>query len=86
LNVKSKANLEKHGIDFVEAQQLWEDKDRLEIEARTEDEPRSVLIAVLGQKLWSAFFTYRKGGIRLISVRRARKEERELYYESEDPR
>lgn len=83
---KSKANLEKHGIDFVEAQQLWEDKDRLEIETRTEDEPRSVLIAVLGQKLWSAFFTYRKGRIRLISVRRARKEERELYYESEDPR
>lgn len=83
---KSKANLEKHGIDFVEAQQLWEDKDRLEIEARTEDEPRSVLIAVLGQKLWSAFFTCRKGRIRLISVRRARKEERELYYESEDPR
>lgn len=84
--LKSTINLEKHGIDFVEAQQLWEDKDRLEIEARTEDEPRYVLIAVLGQKLWSAFFTYRKGRVRLISVRRARKEERELYYESEDPR
>lgn len=83
---KSKANLEKHGIDFVEAQQLWEDKDRLEIEARTEDEPRYVLIAAFGQKLWAAFFTYRKGRVRLISVRRARKEERELYYESEDPR
>ena len=83
---KSKANLEKHGIDFVEAQQLWEDKDRLEITARTEDEPRYVLVAALGQKLWSAFFTYRKGRIRLISVRRSRKEERELYYESEDSR
>lgn len=83
---KSKANLEKHGIDFVEAQQLWDDKDRLEVEARTEDEPRYVLIAALSQKLWSAFFTYRNGRIRLISVRRARKEERELYYESEDPR
>ncbi len=23
---KSKANLEKHGIDFLEAQQLWEDE------------------------------------------------------------
>jgi uncharacterized protein len=81
---KSKANLEKHGIDFVEAQQLWDDKDRLEFTARTEDEPRYVLVAALGQKLWSAFFTYRKDRIRLISVRRARKEERELYYESED--
>ena len=83
---KSKANLEKHGIDFAEAQQLWEDEDRLEIPARTEDEPRYVLIAALGQKLWSAFFTYRKGRIRLISVRRARKEERELYHESEESR
>ena len=83
---KSKANLEKHGIDFVEAQQLWEDEDRLEIPARIEDEPRRVLIAALGQKLWSAFFTYRKGRIRLISVRRARKEERALYYESEESR
>jgi hypothetical protein len=83
---KSQANLEKHGIDFVEAQHLWEDEDRLEIPARTEDEPRHVLIAALGQKLWSAFFTYRKGRIRLISVRRARREERELYYESEESR
>jgi len=83
---KSKSNHEKHGIDFVEAQQLWADEDRLEIPARTEDEPRSVLIAALKQKLWSAFFTYRKERIRLISVRRARKEERELYYESKESR
>jgi uncharacterized DUF497 family protein len=83
---KSRANLEKHGIDFVAAQQLWEDEDRLEIPAKTEDEPRYVLITALGQKLWSAFFIYRKGRIRLISIRRARKEERELYYESEESR
>jgi uncharacterized protein len=44
---KSKANLGKHGIDFVEAQQLWEDEDRLEITARTEDEPRYVLVQPL---------------------------------------
>lgn len=83
---KSKANRDKHGIDFMEAQHLWEDEDRFEIPARTEDEPRYVLIAALEQKLWSAFFTYRKGRIRLISVRRARKEERELYHESQESR
>ncbi|HBH79957.1 MAG TPA: toxin [Nitrospira sp.] len=83
---KSKANREKHGIDFIEAQGLWEDEDRLEIPARTEDEPRYVLIAVHKQKLWSAFFTYRKGHIRLISVRRSRTEERALYYESQESR
>jgi uncharacterized protein len=76
---KSKANREKHGIDFVEAQELWDDEDRLEIPARTEDEPRYVLVAALGQKLWSAFFTYRKERVRLISVRRAGKKERDLY-------
>ena len=81
---KSKINLAKHGIDFVDAQKLWEDEDRLEIPARTEDEPRYLLIAAFGQKLWSAFFTYRKERIRLISVRRARMEERELYYESKE--
>jgi uncharacterized protein len=83
---KSKANREKHGIDFVEAQELWDDEDRLEIPARTEDEPRYVLVAALGQKLWSAFFTYRKERVRLISVRRAGKKERDLYYESEESR
>lgn len=46
---KSKSNREKHGIDFIAAQQLWEDEDRLEIPARTEDEPRYVLIAALKQ-------------------------------------
>ncbi len=83
---KSKANREKHGIDFIEAQHLWEDEDRIEIPARTEDEPRYVLIAVHRRKLWSAFFTYRNGSTQLISVRRARTEERELYYESQESR
>jgi uncharacterized DUF497 family protein len=83
---KSKTNREKHGIDFIEAQHLWEDEDRIEIPARTEDEPRYVLIAAHKQKLWSAFFTYRKGRIRLISVRRARTEERGLYHESQTTR
>lgn len=82
---KSKINLAKHGIDFVEAQNLWQDPDRLEIPARTQDQPRFVLIAVADQKLWAAIFTCRNDRIRLISVRRARKEERELYYESKEP-
>ena len=83
---KSTPNREKHGIDFTEAQQLWQDEDCLEIPARTEDEPRYVLIASLRHKLWSAFFTYQNGRIRLISVRRARKEERAFYDESQEAR
>lgn len=76
---KSKANKAKHGIDFVEAQTLWEDIDLLEIPARTEDEPRSIVIGKIGDKHWSAIITYRKEKVRIISVRRSRREERELY-------
>ena len=76
---KSKVNKAKHGIDFVEAQTLWEDIDLLEIPARTEDESRTMVIGKIGEKHWSAIVTYRHERIRLISVRRSRKEERELY-------
>ncbi len=76
---KSKANKAKHGINFVEAQALWEDVDALEIPAKTEDEPRSIVIGRVGQKLWSAVITRRGERIRIISVRRSRNEERDLY-------
>ena len=76
---KSAANLEKHGIDFVEAQRLWEDPDLLEIPARTEDEPRWLIIGRIDMKLWSAVVTSRGDAIRIISVRRSRDEEVALY-------
>jgi uncharacterized DUF497 family protein len=76
---KSKANKAKHGIGFTEAQSLWEDVDLLEIPARTEDEPRTVVIGRIGEKHWSAIITHRGERIRIISVRRSRSEERELY-------
>ena len=72
---KSAANLEKHGIDFVEAQRLWEDPDLLEIPARTEDEPRWLIIGRIDAKLWSAVVTSRSDAIRIISVRRSRDDE-----------
>jgi uncharacterized DUF497 family protein len=76
---KSKSNLAKHSIDFVEAQLLWNDPSLLEIEAKTEDEPRYLVIGLIGEKHWSAVITYRGPHIRLISVRRARTEEVALY-------
>ncbi|MDC0663675.1 BrnT family toxin [Marinobacter sp. SS21] len=76
---KSQANLEKHGIDFVAAQELWKDPYLLEIRAKSDDEPRFALIGKIGEKHWSAVVTYREGRIRLISVRRSRKKEVELY-------
>ena len=76
---KSQANQGKHGIDFVAAQGLWKDPYLLEIRAKSEDEPRFLLIGKIGQRHWSAVVTYRGTRIRLISVRRSRKQEVELY-------
>lgn len=76
---KSRRNLAKHGIDFVEAQRLWNDSHLLEIPAKTEDEPRLIVIGQIDEKHWSAVITYRGEDIRLISVRRSRDEEVLLY-------
>jgi uncharacterized DUF497 family protein len=76
---KSQANKSKHGIDFVEAQALWLDEMLVEIPARTEDEPRFVVVGMISEKHWTAVITYRDGRVRLISVRRARLEEVEIY-------
>jgi len=76
---KSEKNKEKHGIDFYEAQALWDDPDLIEIPAKTTDEPRFLVIGKIAGLHWSGVITYRSKGIRLISVRRSRKEEIETY-------
>jgi len=76
---KSDANLHKHGIDFLAAQALWRDPALLEIAARTSGESRFLVIARLRGRHWSAVITYRQQTIRLISVRRSRTEEVQLY-------
>jgi uncharacterized DUF497 family protein len=78
---KSASNKTKHGIDFVEAQALWDDPDRLEVPARSLDEPRTMVIGRIGDTLWSAFVTERANRIRIISVRRARDDEETAYLE-----
>ena len=76
---KSITNKQKHGIDFDEAQALWENPERLEIPAKEMNEQRYLVIGVIGNNHWSAITTYRGHCIRLISVRHARKEEVALY-------
>lgn len=76
---KNAANLAKHGIDFETAQSLWLDPDLLEIKAKTVDEPRSMIIGRIEDKHWSAIVTYRDASIRLISVRRSRDKEIDIY-------
>ncbi len=76
---KSRSNKQKHGVDFSEAQVLWEDPDLVEIPARTMDEPRFLVVGRIGTSHWSGIVTYREGRTRIISVRRSRPEEVALY-------
>ncbi len=76
---KSLDNKEKHGIDFIEAQLPWEDPDLIEIPIKTHDEPRFLVIGSILGKHWSGIITYRHEKIRIISVRRSRKEEVVIY-------
>ncbi|MEH2468292.1 BrnT family toxin [Nostoc sp.] len=76
---KSATNKTKHGIDFIEAQKLWTDANFIEIPARTTDEPRFLVIGKIAEKYWSAVITYRGDKIRIISVRRSRTEEVNIY-------
>jgi uncharacterized DUF497 family protein len=79
---KSTGNKMKHGIDFKQAQKLWDDSDLIEIPVRTSDEPRFLVIGRIAGKYWSGIITYRGDKIRIISVRRARKEEVNIYESS----
>ena len=76
---KSQSNLAKHRIDFVEAQQLWNDPNVLEIPSRIQDELRFVVIGKINGKHWSGVITYRDQNIRIISIRRSRIQEVSLY-------
>ncbi|MDO8825952.1 BrnT family toxin [Methylophaga sp.] len=76
---KSQANLEKHEIDFEAAKELWDDPDLLEFPAKSDNEPRFLVIGRIATKHWSAVVTYRNERVRLISVRRSRPKEVELY-------
>ncbi len=76
---KSKSNKQKHGIDFIEGLLLWDDPDVIEIPVTTADEPRFLVIGKSLKKHWSGVITYRDGNIRIISVRRSRPEEVDIY-------
>ena len=76
---KSRSNKLKHGIDFEQAQELW-NFPGLVVRSDRGDEERFARIAPTADGiLWTAAFAKREDKIRIISVRRARKEEKELY-------
>ena len=77
---KSQINKEKHNIDFVEAQILWQDEDALVIPANIVDnEIRYALISKILTKCFVVIFMIRDDTNRIISVRRCRKNEEKNY-------
>ena len=77
---KSKTNKSKHGIDFEEAKELWEDPYAFELPSiQSEDEDRFLVLGQIDSKNYTAIITYRDDIIRIISVRRSREKEIKLY-------
>ena len=81
--VKSARNRAKHGIDFEQAKRLWEDPRFVEVDVAEYGEVRYVALGVIDGKHWTAVFTRRGERIRIISVRRSRKKEVEVYGEED---
>jgi len=72
---KNRINIEKHGIDFIEAQEIWHDEMMLKVVLDFPDEQRIMCIGKITKKHWTAIITYREESIRIISARRSRKKE-----------
>lgn len=77
---KSDKNEEKHGISFEEVKKLWL-VPNVELQARTVDEPRHMVIGKINGKFYSCIYTIRNQSIRLISARRSRINEENIYHE-----
>jgi len=76
---KSLSNKQKHGIDFEEAKLLWNDDRMVEILTSYEGEERFINIGKISVKFYTVVTTIRTEKIRIISARRARKKEIEIY-------
>lgn len=73
------SNLQKHGIDFVDAAHIFGDDDRIELEIIRNGEHRFITIGSVSKVIILVVYVYRKENKRLISARRASAEERECY-------
>lgn len=78
---KSASNKVKHGIDFEEAQLLWENTIVMTPVVDDRGEDRWAVFGLIDDKHWTAIITMRENATRIISVRHSRKKE-EDYYDS----
>jgi uncharacterized DUF497 family protein len=77
--LKDEANLVKHGIGFVEAQELWEVLNVVFPAARVSGEERWGIVGMLRGQLYVAIFAPRGARVRLISCHRADAKWEQIY-------
>lgn len=83
-NNKAAANLIKHEIDFEDAKNIFLDTNCPEREDKRDyNETRIQVIGIVNQVVLLVVYTKRNGRYRLISARRANKNERRQYYQSQ---
>lgn len=76
---KRLANIDKHGLDFLDAPFVFEEAHLIAPARPTGEEQRWLLIGRLDGRYVSIVFTRRGSAIRVISMRRARDEERKRH-------
>ena len=75
---KNKENIRKHGLDFAEAWEIFAGPWVPELDLRRDyGEDRWTIIGLLGNRVVVVTFTSRNGGIRIISLRKALRHERQ---------
>lgn len=84
---KEAINIAKHGLDFATAARVFLDENRIEIydDAHSDGEDRYITIGQIGSTavVVMVVYTERRTAIRLISARKATRQERSIYYDSQ---
>lgn len=78
---KRLSNIEKHSLDFLDAIDVLDGPCLWRPAKMVEGEPRSMAIGILDDVCVSIICTLRGSVLRVISMRKARHEERKHYYE-----
>lgn len=77
--VKRKQNIEKHALDFIRAVDVFFDPNRIELETVSRTERRYQTIGMVNDIVIFLVYTFRGEKKRIISARRASKDERKTY-------
>ncbi len=83
-NDKRELNLKKHGIDFLDAVEVFDDPDIIEASSTRKGEERFEAIGMVHDVVIFVAYAIRKNKKRIISARRASRYEREDYYEEKN--